>query len=349
MIKIALSLGIICLATSFQSQTYNFGLNSFSFLNSIYSARSAGLGSNLITISDKDLGLSVENPALLNQDHVRSIQLNQAFLPSGVQVGMLCYAFKSKYGIFSPIIRFQNYGSFDGTDELGNTTNTFSAIDYSLGMNYSHTVSKTLKIGLGISLIGSHLESYSSLGIHSTMGATFTHPKQHLSAAFIVKNIGYQFISFANTERAPLPTEVQAGMSYKLKHAPFRISLLGHQLNHWKILYQDPNLQPTIDALSGDTIPVSKPGFGKNLASHFSYTLELLASENLEFRTGFNYFRREQMKLLDRPGLSGFSFGIGIQLKKIKFDYGILIVSTAGANHYIGISTNFDNWKKKRF
>jgi hypothetical protein len=55
------------------------------------------------------------------------------------------------------------------------------------------------------------------------------------------------------------------------------------------------------------------------------------------------------MKLLDRPGLSGFSFGIGIQLKKIHIDYGVLLVSKAGQNHYLGLSTNIDDWKKKRF
>jgi hypothetical protein len=349
MIKIALSLCILCLAFAFKAQTYNFGLNSFAFLNTIYSSRSAGLGSNLITISDNDIGLSVENPSLLSSQHVRSLQINQAILPSGVQVGMLCYAFKSKHGIFSPVIRFQNYGRFDGTDELGNATNSFSAIEYSLGMNYSRAVGKTIKIGAGINLIGSHMDVYSSLGVHGTMGATYSHPKQDLAASFIVKNIGFQLVPYENTDRAPLPVEVQSGISYKLNHAPFRISLLGHHLNHWKILYNDPNLQPTIDALSGDTIPVDRPGFGKNLASHFSYSLELLASDKLEFRTGFNYFRREQMKLLDRPGLSGFSFGIGIKLKKIKIDYGILVMSAAGSNHYLGISTNFDNWKKKRF
>ena len=348
MTKIALSLGICFVTLLTCAQNYNFGLNSFSFLNSIYSSRSAGIGSNLITISDKDVGLTVANPSLLNEDQLRSIQLNQGIMPSGVQTGMLCYAFKNKYGIFSPVIKYQNYGKFNGTDELGNATNNFSAIDYSIGMNFSHSVGKTIKVGLGLHLIGSHLEAYSSLGIHSLMGATFKHPNQDFSASFVVKNIGYQLISYANSERSPLPVEVQAGLSYKLNHAPFRISLLGHHLNHWKILYEDPNLQPTIDALSGDTIPISRPGFGKHLASHFSYGIELLASENLEFRTGFDYFRREQMKLIDRPGLAGFSFGIGIQLKRLKFDYGILIVSTAGTNHYIGISTNFDSWKKKK-
>ena len=349
MFKIVLALTLLGFSNTMFSQTYNFGLNSFSFLNSMYSARSAGLGSNLISISDKDIGLTVENPSLLNEDHVRGFQLNQALLPSGVQVGMLCYAFKTKVGIFSPVIRFQNYGAFDGTDELGNSTNTFSAIDYSVGINYGSAISKTIKIGGGIYLLGSHLEVYSSLGIHATMGATFTHPKQPFSASFIIKNIGYQLFTYAGSSRSPLPVEVQSGLSYKLKHAPFRISLLGHHLNHWKILYEDPNLQPTVDALSGDTIPVARPGFGRHLASHFSYSLELLASDKLEFRTGFDYYRREQMKLIDRPGLAGFSFGLGVQLKKIKFDYGIMIVSVAGANHYLGISTNIDSWKKKRF
>ena len=349
MIRKALFLCLICGTFTIKAQTYNFGLNSFSFLNSIYSARSAGLGSNLITVSDKDIGLSVENPSLLNKNHVNNLQINQALMPTGVQLGMLAYAYQSKYGLFSPVIRFQNYGKFQGTDELGNNTNTFTAIEYSVGMNYSQEVGKTIKIGAGIYLIGSHMDVYSSLGIHGTMGATYTHPDQNFSAAFVVKNIGYQLVSYENTDRAPLPVEVQSGITYKLKHAPFRVSILGHHLNHWKILYEDPNLQPTIDALSGDTIPVARAGFGKNLASHFSYTLELLASDNLEFRTGFNYFRREQMKLLDRPGLSGFSFGIGIQLKRIKFDYGILIMSVAGSNHYLGLSTNLDSWKKKRF
>ena len=107
MIKVALLLFIFCLSFSISSQTFNFGLNSYSFLNSMYSARSAGLGSNLITVSDNDIGLTVENPSLLNEDHVRSFQLNQALLPSGVHVGMLCYAFKSKFGCFLPYCDFK--------------------------------------------------------------------------------------------------------------------------------------------------------------------------------------------------------------------------------------------------
>lgn len=349
MLKTVSCVLLMCICSFSYAQNHFFGRNSFPFLNSMYSARSAGLGSDLITISDNDIGLTNANPALLSEKHVRELQINQALTPAGGQLGMVSYGLNSKLGVFSPVIRFQNYGGFQGTDEFGNETNKFSAIDYTIGVNYGKQLGKVLRIGFGLHLIGSHLENYSSLGVCGIFGANYKHQTKDFSASFVVKNIGYQLISYTESDRLPLPAEVQAGLSFKLKHAPFRISVLGHHLNYWKILYDDPSLQPSIDGLTGDTIPVQRPGFGQNLASHFSYALELLASDNIHFRTGFDYMRRSQMKLLDRPGLSGFSFGIGIKVKKIKIDYGILLVSKAGQNHFIGLSTNLDSWKKKRF
>ena len=337
------------LAPGVTAQNHYFGLNSFPFLNSIYSARSAGIGNNLITVSDGDIGLTTANPSLLTKKNINELQIDQALTPAGGQLGLVAFGLKSKYGVISPVIQFQNYGGFQGTDELGNETNKFSAIDYTIGVNYGTSLGKVINVGFGLHLIGSHLEAYSSFGITGIFGANYKHPIQDFSASFVVKNIGYQIFSYANAERLPLPVEVQAGVSYKLKHAPFRISVIGKHLNHWKVLYEDPNAQPTIDGLTGDTIAVERPGFGKTLASHFAYGLELLASENLHFRVGFDYLRREQMKLLDRPGLSGFSFGLGLQLKKIHIDYGVLLVSKAGQNHYLGLSTNIGSWKKKRF
>ena len=66
-----------------------------------------------------------------------------------------------------------------------------------------------------------------------------------------------------------LPIEVQAGASYKLKHAPFRISILGQHLNQWRVLYEDPNEQPTIDGLTGDTIPVNQTRVWTNIGKPF--------------------------------------------------------------------------------
>ena len=68
------------------AQSNYFGLNSFPFLNSIYSARSAGLGNNLITISDGDIGLTTANPALLSKKNINDLQIDQALTPAGGQL-----------------------------------------------------------------------------------------------------------------------------------------------------------------------------------------------------------------------------------------------------------------------
>jgi hypothetical protein len=54
------------------------------------------------------------------------------------------------------------------------------------------------------------------------------------------------------------------------------------------------------------------------------------------------------LKLIDRPGLAGFSFGVGLRFKKISFDYGFMVFSKAGQNHTLGISTQISDWLKKK-
>lgn len=326
---------------------YNIGINGFQYINGFYSARSIGTGNNLISVYDGDLTLSSENPSLLNSKMVNSIAVNQSLLPTGVNFGSVQYAFNSKVGIFSPIIKYANYGQFVETDETGNTLGHFGALDYSVGMMYSKSFNPVFSLGVGLQLLGSNLERYYAFGTSATFSATYRHKNELLSAAVVAKGIGFTFKEYTSTKKTPLPIDVQASISYKLKHAPFRFSLLAKQLNKWDNVYQDPNAKPTYDALTGDTIPVKIPGFGEKLANHFSMQVELLASKSLHLRTGFDFHRQQQLKVYNRPGLAGFSFGIGLYFKKIRFDYGFLIYSKAGQNHAIGLSTNISDWKKK--
>jgi hypothetical protein len=327
---------------------YNIGNNGFQFLNGFYSARNIGTGNNLISVIDNDLVLSSENPALLSQNMSKQIALNQTLLPTGVNFGSLQYAVNSKLGLFSPIIKYVNYGRFDETDEKGNVLGTFSAFDYSAGMLYSKSFNPVISLGVGINLLGSHLESYSSSAISSTFSALYRHPNNLFSAAIVAKGIGFQLKNYTANQKTPLPLDVQASLTYKLKHAPFRFSLLAKQLNKWDVVYQDPNQKPTYDALTGDTIPVNTPGFIEKLAHHLNLQVELIASKSLHFRTGFDFHRQQQLRVYNRPGLAGFSFGVGIYLKRIRLDYGFLIYSKAGQNHALGLSTNISDWKKNR-
>jgi hypothetical protein len=326
---------------------YNFGINGFQYINGFYSARSIGTGNNLISVYDGDLALSAENPSLLNSKMVNIGAMNQSLLPTGVNFGSVQYAYNSKYGIISPILKYANYGRFLETDEAGNMLGHFVALDYSVGVLYSKAFNPVISLGGGIQLLGSNLERYFAFGASATFSATYRHKNELFSAAFVAKGIGFTFKEYTSSKKTPLPVDVQASISYKLKHAPFRFSILTKQLNKWNIVYQDPNEKPSFDALTGDSIPVETPGFVEKLAHHINLQVELLASKSLHFRTGFDFHRQQQLKVDNRPGLAGFSFGIGLYFKKIRLDYGLLIYSKAGQNHAIGLSTNLSDWKKK--
>lgn len=327
---------------------YNIGLNGFQYLNSFFSARNIGTGNNLISVIDNDLVLSSENPALLNKGMVNQIAVNQSFLPTGVNFGSVQYAFNTKFGIFSPLVKYANYGSFEGTDVGGNSTGSFEALDYSVGMLYSKEFNPVISLGIGLNILGSHLETYSSYAMAASFSTVYKHPNQLFSAALIAKGIGFSFKQYTSNQKMSLPIDVQASLSYKLKHAPFRFSLLAKQLSKWDLVYEDPNEQPNFDALTGDTIPVKNAGFIEKLANHLNLQIELIASKSLHFRTGFDFHRQQQLRVYNRPGLAGFSFGVGIYLKKVRFDYGVLIYSKAGQNHAIGITTNLSDWRKKK-
>lgn len=343
--KILFILLSLCVSCAFGQNTS--GVNGFQFLNSFYSARAIGTGNNLISVFDADVTLAAENPSLLSEKMNQALAVNQSLLPTGVNFGSIQYAFKSKYGLFSPMVKYVNYGQFAATDETGTLQGQFGALDYSVGINYSRKFNPVLSLGFGVQLLGSNLERYFAMGMSSTFSAAYRHKNELFSAVILAKGIGFTLKDYSNSTKTALPIDVQASLTYKLKHAPFRFSVLAKQLNKWDIVYQDPNAKPTYDALTGDTIPVKIPGFGEKLAHHFSLQVELLFSKSLHFRTGFDFHRQQQLSVYNRPGLAGFSFGVGLNIKKIRFDYGVLIYSKAGQNHAIGLSTCLSDWKRK--
>lgn len=322
------------------------GAHVFALLDLHYNARSAGLGGNFISVKDQDLNLGVTNPSLLNEQMHTGIGFNQALLAGGINYGMVAHARKVGKGILNSHIRYVNYGEFTRMDIQGNPQGTFQPFESIIGAGYGQQLNPRISVGANINFIYSQLEVYNSFGASLDMAGTYTSEDENLLITALFKNAGTQFKSYTESGRAPLPAQLQMAVAYKLPHAPFRFTLLGHHLNKWDITYTDPNLKPTLDPLTGDTIPVKYAGFGEKLARHFSYQLELLASKNLHLRFGFDYHRRQEMKLEQRPGVAGFSFGTGMYFKRFSIDYGFMIFSRAGFNNMITFTTHLDQWRK---
>ena len=322
------------------------GTTVFALLDLTYNARSAGLGNDFISVKDKDLNLAVANPSLLNEKMHTGFGFNQALLAGGINYGMVAHARKLGKGILNSHIRYVNYGEFERTDINGVNQGSFRPFESIIGAGYGRQLNPRISVGGNLNFIYSQLESYSAMGASIDLAGTFTTANEDLLVTALFKNAGVQLKSYYNKVKEPLPAELQMAVSYKLPHAPFRFSLLAHHLNKWDITYNDPNLKPTIDPLTGDSIPVKYAGFGEKLARHFTVQLELLAGKNLHLRTAFDYHRRQEMKLNERPGVAGLSFGAGLYFKRFSVDYGFSIYSRAGFNNMLTLTTHLSNWRK---
>ena len=328
--------------------TQTGGTNTWKFLDLDFNARSLSLGGDFVALKDGDLNLAISNPASITKEMDKTMTLNHFFYPSGINYGMAAFAKNfDSIGTFTAHLRYVAYGQFTQMDASGIEQGTFTAGDYSLGIGYARQLNKYFSIGGNLNTIFSHYESYSAFGIGADVAAMFTDDKSNISITLLARNIGYQLNGFTSKNHEPLPTKVLAGISYKFHHAPFRLSLMGTDLTNWDLTYNDPNLQPTIDQLTGDTIPVPKASFPQKLAYHTNFGLEILPTENFFIRIGFNYQRRNSLGVVDRTIVGGFSFGIGLKVKRFAFNYGIAFYSAAGTSNVFSVTTNFNEWKKK--
>ncbi|MFM7567000.1 MAG: type IX secretion system protein PorQ [Flavobacteriales bacterium] len=323
------------------------GKNVFSFLNLPTGARITGLGGYASAVADNTLDFGIYNPSLVSEPMDGSFSVQQCLLPSGINFGSFATAFKTKKGLILPYLRYVNYGTFQGYDPTGNQTNTFGALDYQVGFSYSFPMNKYFRLGVNSGIIGSHLESYSSYGVSGSFAVQFQHPNELLHATLLARNIGIQAKGYTSGNAFnPLPIEIQSSVSLKLKHAPLRFTAIAHHLNQWKIGYFDPSIPPSIDALTGDTIPPPSIGFVEQLGRHLAIQMELVTKGVFQLRLGFDFQRRQELKLEQIPGISGMSLGVGLHFRKLKIDYGFMFFSKAGISNSIGLSTKFGDWKK---
>ena len=324
------------------------GTNTWKFLDLDFSARSMSLGSDFTPLKDGDINLAVTNPASITKDMDNNLSMNHFIYPAGINYGMLAYGKQfEKLGTFTGHLRYVSYGKFTRTDVNGIEQGTSTAGDCALGTGYAKELNKYFSIGGNFNLFFSHYETYTAFGVGADIATMFHDDKSNITISLLARNVGYQFKGFTSKNHEPLPTEVIAGISYKFHHAPFRLSIVGTDLTRWDLTYNDPDLKPTIDQLTGDTIPVPTASYMQKLAYHTNFGLEILPTDNFYIRVGFNYQRRNSLGVIDRMGLAGFSFGVGFKIKKFAFNYGISIYSAAGISNVFSITTNLNTWRRR--
>jgi len=328
------------------------GNSTYDFLNLNANARIAAMGGNLISVKDDDLNLFSQNPAALNPSMSNQLALNYVPYFAKINYGYAAYARKldSIPGTFALGVHYVNYGSFTRADETGQVLGEFSAGEFALNLGYAYQLGKDsiFSVGANLKTIVSSLESYNSFGMALDLGGTFQN-KKGFTASIVLKNMGMQFKSYTKGNPEPLPFEIQVGVSQQFAHLPFRFSIIAHNLQKPNLRYEDPGtLGPTVDPLTGDTTK-QKKYIGDKIMRHFIFGGEFAPGKRKIFSlmVGYNYMRRQELKVESKPGTMGFSFGVGLRILKFRISYARAAYHLAGASNHISISTNLSDFHRK--
>lgn len=317
------------------------GSQTYPFLRVNTPARVAALGDEFLSINDNDLSVAVNNPSLITDEMNKKILVTAGYMFSGTsyQAATLATSIK-KFGNFTWGIQNVNYGVITITDEGGEELGKSTANDMALQIGWGKAIDSNFSIGANMKGVMSFMYTYFSYGFAVDVAASYYNDSKTFSSSLFVRNLGSQIYSYNNGGYEPLPFEIDAALSTKLKHAPFRFSVLLHHLERWDMAYDDPvETAKNTDMITGEVKEKSgAEKFFDNAMRHVVLGVEFLPTRTFSLQLGYNYDRRKGMVLDSKPGMTGFSFGAGLNLSKFQINYAHSAYSKAGAPNYITVT-----------
>jgi hypothetical protein len=326
------------------------GDNVYEFVNLPASARITALGGNLITVMDDDINLAFANPSLLNPAMDRQVSFSHNFFPAGIGTGYAAYGhYVDKWKTtLNAGMAYVNYGTFDQTDIIGNVTGKFKASEYAFTLGAGTELYERLSVGANLKVISSQFESYNSFGLMGDLAAIFHDTARQFNLTLVLKNIGSQVTTYDGGSREPVPFEIQAGLSKRLKYLPFRFSIIYRYLDRWNILYDDPGSEEDLFFFGGNST-ATKSNVLDNLARHFVFNGEFLfgQKDNFRLRFGYNHLQRKEMALRNLRSLAGFSMGVGLKINRFRIDFGRSLAHLGAGQTHLTISSNFREFARQ--
>ena len=339
------------LLNSFTSSICQVGGKAFQFLDMTNSARVAALGGKSVAIYDDDLNIAYYNPSIVSEGMSNHFVLNYVNYFAGINYGYASYARSiDKIGNFAAGIHYLNYGSFIGADENGMKTSDFHAAEYAFNLIYSRKIDSLIHIGVNLKPVYSNLESYSSFAIAVDAGITYHNPDRLFTASLVIRNLGTQITTYyPNGDYESLPLDITIGISQSLKHAPFKFYIIADHLEKFDLTYTtEQDKQDKLNAFTGDENKENKFDAAMDkVMRHFIFGTELSITRNLMLRFGYNYRRRQEMKISNKPGTVGFSWGLGIKISKFHISYGRSAFHVTGSPNYFSLSMNLSEFYQK--
>ncbi len=322
----------------------------YRFLNMPVSARAAAMGGNFLAVKDGDLTQALFNPSVISPEMDNNLALSFVDYFTDINYGSATYAKSfNQIGTYTATMQYLNYGEFTYADETGETFGTFTANDLALSLGWGRQLDSLFSIGANLKMIYSGLEDYQSFGVAVDVAGSYYNPDQRLTISLVARNIGSQLKPYRSGNYEPLPFEINLGLSQKLKHLPFRYSILLTNLQKWDLTYDDPNdPDQQIDPISGEVNEKdSFSEFGDKALRHVVIGGEFIPSKFFSIRFGYNYQRRQELGVYSKMGMVGFSWGLAVKVSKFQIEYSRATYHLSGSPNYITIRTNLSDFGRK--
>lgn len=311
----------------------------YQFLNLGVSPRQVALGGKVITNYDYDPTQGLFNPASINWEMDNQLSVNYNNYLGDVNYGTAAYAYlwDRRTQVLHMGVTYINYGKFDGYDEQGNPTDTFSGGEVALSVGHARNLAFTnFHFGANVKLISSKLEQYQSFGVALDLGIMYVYEDWDLNISVVARNVGTQITPYENTYEK-LPFEVIAGISQTLQNIPIRWHLTFENAHRWNVAFANPNRDET--DLEGNSTS-EKVTFIDDLFRHAIVGIEIFPESGFNLRLGYNFRRGEELRILEQRSFAGLSGGFSIRLNRVRLSYTYSKYNSAAASSYFGLNLN---------
>ncbi len=317
------SVFVLLLVSALAQQSFAAGGTSFPVLMELTDPRALALGGAPLSENEWSEG-ALLNPACA-ADGRRMISVSYASHMMDMWSGRLALSesVKDRYTLGIYITTF-DYGDNDVSEiGVGATGATFQASENVFVGYCAGRFNRMFAWGGAVKFIWGTIDPYDASGVAVDIGLTCEPGWQGVNLGLVLRNWGEQFSGYGDGTD-PLPTELSVGLSSKLRHLPLT-------LNTALMFGREGEGEWEAEFLPG------KPGFSFGLGGEFSIYSELL-NDSFQLRIGYRS-RGEGLRVGQQNDLlAGTSFGIGIPIRRYKFNYAYATMGALGTVHRFGIS-----------
>ena len=313
-----LSAALLCGRASAVETDYAAGTQAMALQQAAGTARAMGMGSAVVAVPQGAASL-LWNPASLSRMSCKEISLHddqglgsltQEILIYGQPLGEVKEDGKGgSWGGIAASLDYVNYGSFNGTDALGNTTGNYGAEDYSGNLGWGKELLPHLSGGVAVKVDHSDLAGQGYDAFAADIGLLY--------AVLPSLDFGVTY-SNLNLTKGYGSNQITSG---------WRLGTAWTVYKHW--------ILAAAGELENNTDGMNRMQFGTEyLIGNVDKKTNVLA-----LRAGYqaNYPNPEL------SGLTGLTFGVGYEINRSwTFDYAMVPTGSLGISHRLSLTFKFD-------